>query len=289
MEDFNLKQTREHRDAMAHVSQKRIERITEGKISIKYYLNTTLQSKTSDSGVKIYPLYFAVTVKRKTARGKSKSLFNLMSVEDFNNIENIINFSTIDELEGKLKHLTDLPFTDVIDISSYGKWLYSILSEKNDLYTIVEEINPFNKIDFDINDVIALYDLYNSKLKIGINKSLKKALRELLEIESKSGNILAGIYLRTINWSESNAYDLWFIFKEISQSFYILIKEFSRCFMIISNHNFNISEEEFSIINEVSNQTLKDMEIQINHKDFFYKNSNYTPVLNEVMHLFFGK
>ena len=237
----------------------------------------------------MYPLYFAVTVKRKTARGKSKSLFNLMSIEDFNKIENIINFSTIDDLESKLKQVTDLPLIDETDISSYAEWLYSILSEKNDLYTIVEEINPFNKIVFDINEVITLYDLYNSKLKIGVNKSLKNVLKGLLEIESKSGNILADIYLRTLNWSDSNAYDLWFILKEVSKSFNILIQEFSRCFMLISNHNFNISEEEILVINELSNQTLKDMKIQIYQKEFFYKNSNYTPVLKEVMHLFFGK
>lgn len=258
---------------------------SEGKISIRYYLNTDLKPKISDSGEKLYPLYFKITVKRQATKGRSLSIKNMMTIEDFNILEKSINHHTIKELNDGL-----LPILEQHSLDSYIEPSMSIIQEKSLLYTIVTELNPFNKSDFDIKDVISWFELYNTKISDGVNKFLKIGLKGLLERESNNNNGLSYVYLRSLDWDKGNAYDLWYILKDFSPLFLSFFQIYSRCFQIAANQNINnLSEEEIFAINEVSDDMLKDFKNKIEHRGIVYKTPFYDSIINEILALYFDK
>ena len=87
MEDFKRKLTREHRDEMARVSQKRIAKF---KVGVKYYLNTKLKPEISNDGEELYPLYFQILIKGKNTVNKSRC-GGKKSNKEFDKLEKIVN------------------------------------------------------------------------------------------------------------------------------------------------------------------------------------------------------
>lgn len=258
---------------------------SEGKISIRYYLNTDLKPKISESGEKLYPLYFKITVKRQATKGRSLSVKNMMTIEDFNILEKSINNHTIKELNDGL-----LPIVEQPSLDSYIEPSMSIITEKSLLYTIVTELNPFNKSDFDIKDVISWFELYNTKISDSVNKILKIGLKGLLERESNNNNGLSYLYLRSLDWDKGNAYDLWYILKDFSPLFLSFFQVYSRCFQITANQNINnLSEEEIFAINEVSDDMLKYFKAKIEYRGTVYKTPFYDSIINEILALYFDK
>ncbi|MEA5402163.1 hypothetical protein VB776_04525 [Arcicella sp. DC2W] len=257
---------------------------SEGKISIRYYLNTDLKPKISESGEKLYPLYFKITVKRQATKGKSLSIKNMMTMDDFNILEQSINFHTLKELNEGL-----LPIVEKSSLDSYLEPSWSVITEKMLLYTIVTELNPFNKSDFDIKDVIFWFELYNTKISDSVNEYLKIGLKGLLEKESNSNNGLSYVYLRSLDWEKGNAYDLWYILKDFSPLFLSFFQIYSRCFQITANQNINnLSDEEIFAINEIADDMLKDFKNKIEYRKIVYKTPYYDSIINEILALFFN-
>lgn len=93
--------------------RKYIKKSHEGKISIKYYLNTDLKPKISDSGEELFPLYFKVTVKQQATKIRSLTDCDLMTKKEFNSIEKAINSTTLEKLDKNLINLMNKEANDI--------------------------------------------------------------------------------------------------------------------------------------------------------------------------------
>lgn len=259
----------------------------EGKVSVRYYINTDLKPKISELGEELYPLYIKIAVKRQQTKIRSLAEVSLISKENFEKIEKVINYHTIEEFNNEFNSGSDL-LTSFDDNVLYFEMTYPFLKEKHLLFDIIERLNPFNKPNFDIKDVVEWFDLYNSKLSIGINRVLKIGMKELLEREEVAQNEMAKVYVRSLDWEKGKAYDLWLILKDMSPLYQEFMKVCGRCFQITASHNINnLSENEVCILNEIADESLKDMNIKIKLKEFIYKNHEYDKILKEISFLFF--
>lgn len=257
----------------------------EGKISVKYYLNTDLKPKISDSGVLRYPLYFKVTVKKQATKVRSLTEHSFITIEDFSKIEKTINYHTVNDFNGNLKPLLSSGYFE-----EHFSMIVSILSEKDLLFEIVKDCNPFNKANFDIKEVVYDFEIYNQRLSISLNKVLGDTIKSILELEAKKDNLIAVLYLRSIDWGKANAYDLLYIMKDNFQALLLLINQFKRCFQIVAGTNINyLTEEEERILIAIGDKNLKDIKMEMKNHDYYFSNPIFDPIIQEIETLFFGK
>jgi hypothetical protein len=251
----------------------------EGKVSVRYYLNTNLKPKISDTGENLYPLYFNIVVKRQNTTGKSLIETNLMTEKEFKLIEKHINFNTKEEFSRGFRNL----FSD----SSSMELLIPILTEKFLIFDIIVQLNPFSKADFDIKSIMELFEHFNTTMNVAINKRLKLLLKQLLKDEPKADNLIAKLYLRSLDWENGNAFDLWLIIKDTAPVFNHLLKKFGRCFQVITGNDvLGLPEYEVSIINGLANKTLMKVKNEMEDVDFPDK-PIYKSVVDEMSLLLF--
>lgn len=258
----------------------------EGKITIKYYLNTDLKPKILESGEKLYPLYYQIIVKSKTTRGKSLAMDNLMSIEQFEKKRDFLNYHTIDELRAKL--IEDTTSSEHDDNQEYTSW-----DERMLLYKIINELNPFNRVDFDLKEVIDNYELHHLKVSIGLNKRLNSIIKKQLE-RIQHNDSKAILYLKSIDWAKSNSYDLWVILKDLFSNISPLMEKYARCFQILAKQNINnLRQEEINILDMIAFNTRIHLNTIYDNRDIylddsFNKYQTFESVMQEIDLLYFG-
>lgn len=180
----------------------------DGKVSIRYYLNTKLKPELSDDNREMYPLYFQLIVKRQKTLNRSHAKVNKMSIADFEKIKDVANSKKIEDIGKALMPLVsnDLPSNEkednILDICM------SILIEKNLMYDVGADLKPFDKTNFDIREFNENFEIYNSEIKSTISTVFRYSIRLLLEKHiNKENDILADIFLKIIDWNNANAYD----------------------------------------------------------------------------------
>lgn len=264
----------------------------EGKITIKYYLNTDLKPKISESGEKLYPLYYQIIVKSKTTRGRSLAMDSLMSIEQFEKKREFLNHHTIDELRAKLIEDATTPEHD--DNEEYGfAQEYTSWEERMLLYKITNELNPFKRVDFDLKEVIENYELHHLKVSIGINKRLNNLIKKQLE-KIQHNDSKAILYLKSIDWTKSNSYDLWVMLKDIFSNINPLMEKYGRCLQILAKQNINnLKQEEMNILDMIAFNTRIHLNTIYTDRDIYVddnlnKYQTFESIMQEIDLLYFG-
>ena len=263
----------------------------EGKITIKYYLNTDLKPKISELGEKLYPLYYQIIVKSKTTRGRSLAMDSLMSVEQFEKKKEYLNYHTIDELRDRLIKDSHIPENEIIEDSDDQE--YTSWEEKRLLYKITNGLHPFKRVNFDLREVIESYELHHLEVNVGINKKLNSIIKNLLTTELNS-DLKATFYLKCIDWAKSNSYDLWVILKDTFPKINSLMEKYGRCFQILAKKNINnLQQEEMNILDVVSFNTRIYLNTMYEWRDIYTDDSlnNYQifeSIMQEIDLLYFG-
>lgn len=255
----------------------------EGKITIKYYLNTDLKPKISESGEKLYPLYYQIIVKTKTTRGRSLAIDSLMSIEQFEKKREFLNHHTLNE--SWTKFIEDVSMPEHDDDEEYGfTQEYTSWEERMLLYKITNELNPFKRVDFDLKEVIENYELHHLKVSIGINKRLNSILKKLLE-KIQHNDSKAILYLKSIDWTKSNSYDLWVILKDLFPNVNPLMEKYGRCFQILAKQNINnLKQEEMNILDFIAFNTRIHLTTIYTYRDIYVDdNLNKYQIFENIM------
>ena len=264
----------------------------EGKITIKYYLNTDLKPKISEFGEKLYPLYYQIIVKSKTTRGRSLAMDSLMSVEQFEKKREYLNYHTVNELHDRLKKDSAVSENDITEEDNDNRE-YTSWNERMLLYKITNELAPFRRADFDLKEVIESYELHHLKVYTGINKKLNHIIRHKLASEQDS-DLKAIFYLKCIDWTKSNSYDLWVILKDTFPKINPLMEKYGRCFQILAKKNINnLQQKEMNILDMVAFNTRIKLNTMYQWREVYKDDSlnNYQmfeSIMQEIDLLYFG-
>ncbi len=121
----------------------------EGKITVKHFFNTRLKGKTQESGVVVYPLYVRIMVKGQLTDIKSR-LTQLVDPHSFDLFEN--------------------------DYSAF------LQQEIKDITSIVKDLKPFDKQDFNLQTVTSLYSQSATPITTIIENCLKDEVRYCIAI-----------------------------------------------------------------------------------------------------------
>ncbi len=136
---------------METIKRKYDKKITEGKITVKHYLNTKLKpvynKKTVKDGKDRFPVYIQIGVVRQSLQIKSKILIPV-AIDEFNSFE----------LDNKL----------------------IINNEIRRITEIIKRQGPFNRKNFDIKIVSCVYNNSTIRLDIVIENRLKIEIQKLL-------------------------------------------------------------------------------------------------------------
>ena len=146
---------------------------------------------------------------------------------------------------------------------------------------------------FDIREVIENYELFNIKIGEGINKRLNFLIKEILKKESEI-NVIADIYVKSIDWRKSNTYELWVILNTLFPEVYPLLEKYRRCFQMITNQNVsNVSEKENNIMSFISYSTYIELKNHILWRPTYNGETQreydvFDFLVSEIETLFFG-
>ena len=271
----------------------------DGKVSIRYYLNIKLKPELSDDGIELYPLYFQLIVKRQKTLNRSHAEINKMSIADFEKIKDVANSKKIEDIGKALMPLVsnDLPNNKKED--NILSMCMPILIEKNLVYDVVADLNPFDRTNFDVKEFNEDFEIYNSEIKSTISIVFRDSIRLLLEKHNNKDNgVLADIFLKIIDWNNANAYDLWFVLKDKFEQVDFIVKEYPYCFQIISGVNVNnLPEKDIWIIDFFAEQTYQNIVLGLRYvydigfkgRSPMYDNPLFDPICNELKSLFFSK
>ena len=207
----------------------------DGKVSIRYYLNTRLKPEILEDGKEVYPLYFQLIVKRQKSLNKSYVENSKMSVADFEKIKDVANAKKLEDIDKGLMPLLSNDLSEKEKEDNILNLAFPILKEKNLIYNIVADLKPFDRSNFDIKDFSTNFEIYNVEIKQTLSKAFRDAMKGLLEKETKQENlILADSFLKTIDWNKADAYHLWFVLKDKFEQVNSLLKALPYCFQIAS-------------------------------------------------------
>ena len=272
----------------------------DGKVSIRYYINTKLKPELSDNGVELYPLYFQLIVKRQTTYNKSYAKNNKMSVADFEKIKDVANSKKIKDIGNSVSALASsgLPYSSE-QRSIVLNMFMPILSEKNLIYDIVSDLKPFDRNNFDIKEFNHDFEIYNSAIKSTISNGIRDGIKLLLQHNTNQDNVrLVNSLIKIVDWNKADAYDLWLVMKDSIESINMLMKDFPYCFQIISGININnIPENDIWIIDFFAEQTYQNIKFGLevlpnagfDGRSPMYNNPLFDPICVELKKLFFGK
>lgn len=271
----------------------------DGKVSIRYYLNTKLKPELSDNNTELYPLYFQLIVKRQKTLNRSHAKFNKMTVADFEKIKDVANSRRIEDIGKALIPLISNDLSNDEREDNIVNLCMPILKEKNLVYDIVSDLKPFDRVDFDVKEFNGDFEIYNSEIKPTISNIFRGTIKLLLEKQTNQDNYgLRDSYLKAIDWNNANAYDLWTILKEKFEQVNLVVKEYPYCFQIISGVNINnLPENDIWIIDFFAQQTYQDIvlglkyayEIGFEGRSPMYDNPLFDPICDELKSLFFSK
>ncbi len=235
----------------------------DGKVSIRYYLNTRLKPEILEDGKEVYPLYFQLIVKRQKSLTKSYVENNKMSVADFEKIKDVANATKLEDIDKGLMPLLSNNLSENEKEDNILDLAFPILKEKNLIYNIVADLKPFDRSNFDIKDFSTNFEIYNVEIKQTLSKAFRDIMKVLLEKEIKQENlILADSFLKAIDWNKADAYHLWFVLKDKFEQVNSIMKAFPYCFQIASGVNVNnLSENDIWIIDFFGKQTYYALEL----------------------------
>jgi hypothetical protein len=271
----------------------------DGKVSIRYYLNTKLKPELSDDGIELYPLYFQLIVKRQKTLNRSHAKTNKMSIDDFEKIKDVANSKKIEDIGKALIPLVSdyLPNNEKDD--NILNMCMPILIEKNLVYDVVADLKPFDRTNFDVKEFNENFEIYNSEIKSTISTVFRDSIRFLLEKHTnKDNSVLANIFLKIIDWNNANAYDLWFVLKDKFEQVDFFMMKYPYCFQIISGVNVNnLPESDIWIIDFFAEQTYQSIVLGLRYaydigfkgRSPMYDNPLFDPICSELKNLFFGK
>ena len=231
-----------------------IRKNPEGKITIKYFVNTRLKpDSVNTDGTETYPLYFKITIKSQSTEIKSSALNKGISATWLEQCQKDINNYTFLDFINQLKRE---------DYSELSGWEFgqsnmaltiSILSEKDDILNVVK-IMKHDKENFDIKEFRKLFDMYiRSTVKDMFKKGIFGVIMDLLKTESLSNSENEyGVLLRSVSWHSISLYDLWLLLRDKFPKVNLLMTKYSLVFSLISDTNFaNISNGEFEILRQL--------------------------------------
>lgn len=273
----------------------------DGKVSIRYYLNTRLKPEILEDGKEVYPLYFQLIVKRQKSLTKSYVENNKMSVVDFEKIKDVANATKLEDVGRGLMPLLSNDLSEKEKEDNILNLAFPILKEKHLIYNVVADLKPFDRGNFDIKDFSTNFEIYNVEIKQTLSKTFRDVMKDLLEKETKQENlILADSFLKTIDWNKANVYHLWFVLKDKFEKVNSLMKAFPYCFQIASGVNVNnLPEDDIWIINFFGNQTYFTLEIGLktayemglDGQELMFGNDNplFNTISTELKTFFFSK
>lgn len=271
----------------------------DGKVSIRYYLNTKLKPELSEDNRELYPLYFQLIVKRQKTLNRSHAKINKMSIADFEKIKDVANSKKIEDVGKALIPLISNDLSEKDRENNVANMCVPILVEKNLVYDIVADLKPFDRIDFDVKEFNKNFEIHNSEIKSTISDIFRDSIKLILEEQTNQDNyVLRNSFLKIIDWNNANAYDLWAILKEKFLPIDLLMKEYPYCFQIISGVNINnLKENDIWIIDFFGAQTYQNIvlglkyvyEIGFKGRSPMYDNPLFDPICDELKKLFFNK
>lgn len=271
----------------------------DGKVSIRYYLNTKLKPEILSDGTELYPLYFQLVVKTQATLNRSRAKNNRMSIVNFEKIRNVVNAKEIRNIGKAMMPLVSNDLSMEEQEHNVRNLFMPILMEKRLIYDIVADLKPFNRANFNVKEFNENFEMYNSEIKPTISKIFTHTIKWLLEDNPPQNNgVLADNFLKIIDWNNANAFRLWSVLKDKFEQVNFLIKKYPYCFQILSGVNINnLPDNEVWVIDFFAKQTYSNIESGLKFEDDLgfkgrspmYDNPLFDPICKELKLLFFGK
>ena len=271
----------------------------DGKVSIRYYLNTKLKPEILDDCTKLYPLYFQIIVKRQTTFYRSHTKNNKMSIADFEKIKAVANAKKIEDVGKAFMPLVSTDLSENNQEYYVRNLCMPILIEKDLIYDIVADLKPFDRANFNIKEFNENFELYNSEIKSTMSRLFRDLIKLLLEKNTNQDNFVSGnSFLKIVDWNSANAYDLWFVLKDKFEQVDFLMKKYPYCFQILSGVNINnLTENDIWIIDFFAEQTYHNIKVGLKFpydlgfegRSPMYDNPLFDPICKELRHFFFSE